>query len=67
MIKTGKGYPSTMRVVNKLTQPGNIRRVDIMPATVRIQTSDGQDRLYRLVSSADVPELDSMEPDSIGK
>jgi len=38
-----------MRVVNKLTKPGDIRRVDLMPDTVRVQTSDGQDRLYRLV------------------
>ena len=37
-----------MRVVNKLTKPGDIRRVDLMPDTVRIQTSDGQERLYRL-------------------
>jgi len=39
-----------MRVVNNLTKPGDIRRVDLMPDKVRIQTSDGQDRLYRLVS-----------------
>ena len=39
-----------MRVVNKLTKPGGIRRVDLTPDTVRIQTSDGQDRIYRLVS-----------------
>jgi len=37
-----------MRVVNKLTKPGDTRRVDLMPDTVRIQTSDGQERLYRL-------------------
>ncbi len=37
-----------MRVVNNLTKPGDIRRVDLTPDVVRIQTSDGQDRLYRL-------------------
>jgi len=37
-----------MRVVNKLTKPGDIRRVDLMLDTVRIQTRDGQDRVYRL-------------------
>jgi len=37
-----------MMVVNKLTKPGGIRRVDLMPDTVRIQTRDGQDRVYRL-------------------
>ena len=43
-----------MRVVNKLTKPGGIRRVDLNPDTVRIQTSDGQDRVYRLVSEYNV-------------
>ena len=38
-----------MRVVNNLTKPGDIRRVDLTPDIVRIQTSDGQERLYRLV------------------
>ena len=38
-----------MRVVNKLTNPGNIRWIDLTPDTVRIQTSDGQDRLYKVV------------------
>ena len=39
-----------MIVINKLTNPGDVRRVDIMPDTVRIQTSDGQERVYRLAS-----------------
>lgn len=39
-----------MRVVNNLTKPGDIRRVDLTPDMVRIQTSDGRDRIYRLVS-----------------
>jgi hypothetical protein len=39
-----------MRVINKLTKPGDIRRVDLTPDIVRILTSDGQDRVYRLVS-----------------
>ena len=38
-----------MRVVNKLTKPGDIRRVDLTPDFVRVQTSDGQERVYRLV------------------
>jgi len=38
-----------MRVVNRLTKPGGIRRVDLTPDTVRIQTRDGQDRVYRLI------------------
>jgi len=38
-----------MIVVNKLNKPGGIRRVDLMPDTVRIETSDGQDRIYKLV------------------
>lgn len=37
-----------MRIINGLTVPGGIRRVDLTPSVVRIQTSDGQERLYRL-------------------
>lgn len=43
-----------MRVVNKLTRPGDIRRVDLAPDTVRIQTSDGQERIYRLSTELDI-------------
>lgn len=39
-----------MRVVNKLTSPGGIRRVDLNLDTVRIETATGQDRLYRLAT-----------------
>ena len=39
-----------MIVSNKLTRPGDIRRIDLAPDTVRIQTSDGHDRIYRLAS-----------------
>jgi len=46
-----------MRVVNKLTKPGDIRRVDLMPDTVRIQTRDGQDRVYRLVPECDTRKM----------
>jgi len=46
MTGSRKGNAILMRVVNKLTKPGDIRRVDLMPDTVRIQTSDGQARLY---------------------
>ena len=38
-----------MKVINKLTDPGGIRRVDLTPDTVLVRTSDGQNRLYRLV------------------
>ena len=37
-----------MRVVNKLTKPGDIRRVDLAPDFVRVQTSDGGELLYKL-------------------
>ena len=47
---SGRENPSPMRVVNKLTKPGGIRRVDLTPDTVRIQTSDGQERVYKLAS-----------------
>lgn len=43
-----------MRVVNKLTKPGGIRRVDLTPNIVRIQTSDGQERLYRLSTEGEI-------------
>ncbi len=37
-----------MRVVNNLTNPGDIRRVDLAPDTIRIQISGGQERIYRI-------------------
>jgi len=51
-----------MRVVNNLTRPGGIRRVDLTPDTVRVQTSDGQDRVYRLTSV--VGEEGKREPEA---
>ena len=39
-----------MKVINKLTEPGGIRRVDLTPDIVHIWLSEGQDRVYRLVS-----------------
>ena len=42
-----------MRVVNNLTKPGDIRRVDLNPDIVRIQTHDGQDRIYKLATTTD--------------
>ena len=39
-----------MNVVNHITAPGGIRRVDLSTDLIRIQLTDGQDRLYRLVS-----------------
>ncbi len=43
-----------MRIVNNLTKPGDILRVDLTPDTVHIQTSDGQDRVYRLYTELTV-------------
>ena len=42
-----------MRVVNNLTNPGDIRRVDLTPDVVRIQTYDGAEKVYRRVPSGD--------------
>ena len=42
-----------MRVINKLTEPGGIRRIDLTLDTVRIQTSDGQDRVDKLMVKAE--------------
>jgi len=39
-----------MRVVNKLTAPGGVRRVDLRPSAVKVITADGQERFYRLES-----------------
>ncbi len=36
-----------MRVVNRLTKPGDIRRVDLTPDTVRVIFSDGTEKVYR--------------------
>lgn len=35
-----------MRVVNKLTKPGDIRRVDLTPDIVRVAFYDGTERVY---------------------
>jgi hypothetical protein len=35
-----------MRVVNNLTKPGDIRRVDLTADTVRVVLADGTERLY---------------------
>ena len=43
-----------MRVVNNLTKPGDIRRVDLASDIVRVQTADGQERVYRLSSELTV-------------
>lgn len=36
-----------MRVVNKLAAPGDIRRIDLNPDTIRVVMSNGQERYYR--------------------
>lgn len=51
-----------MRVVNNLAKPGDIRRVDLTPDIVRVQTYDGRDRVYRIVS--DNPR-DAMEDNNV--
>jgi len=43
-----------MRVVNNLTKPGDVRRVDLASDIVRVQTADGQERVYRLSSELTV-------------
>ncbi len=48
-----------MIVINKLTKPGDIRRVELTLDTVRIQTHDGQERLYRLVNESILEETNS--------
>lgn len=35
-----------MLLINKLTAPGGIRRVDLRPDTVRVVLYDGTERLY---------------------
>ena len=35
-----------MRIINKLTKPGDIRRVDLTPDTVRVVFTDGTEKVY---------------------
>ncbi len=54
-----------MRVVNNLTKPGDIRRVDLNPDTVRVLLADGTERVYtnnepRYRDQADPGYLDAM-------
>ncbi len=37
-----------MLLINRLTAPGGIRRLELYPETVRVVTADGGDVLYRL-------------------
>lgn len=54
-----------MLVVNRLTVPGNIRRVELSPDTVRIVLSDGTEKVYvcgrsREINLADPGALDAV-------
>ncbi len=54
-----------MRIVNKLTRPGDIRRVDLTPDTVRVVFTDGTEKIYhdndpRYRDQADLGYLDAM-------
>lgn len=40
-----------MLLLNKLTEPGNIKRIELNPDTIHIETADGKNLLYRLVST----------------
>jgi hypothetical protein len=53
-----------MIIVNKLTKPGDIRRVDLTPDTVRVVLQDGTERVYtdnrsREIDQADYGALDA--------
>jgi len=54
-----------MRVVNKLTKPGDIRRIDLTPDTVRVVLANGAELVYtnnepRYRDQADPGYLDAM-------
>jgi hypothetical protein len=54
-----------MRVVNNLTKPGDIRRVDLNPDTVRVVFHDNTERVYhnnepRYREQSDLGYLDAM-------
>ena len=54
-----------MRVVNKLTKPGDIRRIDLNPDFVRVVFSDNTEKIYcdnepRYRDQADPGYLDAM-------
>ena len=40
-----------MLVINKLTAPGGIKRIEIHPDTVRVVSLEGMDAIYYLGSS----------------
>ena len=46
MTNSRRESPSPMRVVNKLTKPGDIRRVDLNLDTVRVVLANGTERVY---------------------
>lgn len=53
-----------MRVVNNLTKPGGIRRVDLNPDTVQIHLHDGQARVYKLVSDSTVSDIKDLSKEA---
>lgn len=42
-----------MLLINRLTEPGGIKRLELHSDTIKIQTNDGKNRLYRLESVVD--------------
>lgn len=49
-----------MLLVNKLTNPGGIRRLDLWPERVRVVLSDGTEKVYRAVTTGSRDIADNM-------
>jgi len=54
-----------MLLINRLTKPGGIKRLELHPDTVRVVLSDGTERIYkdnepRYIDQADYGHLDAM-------
>ena len=49
-----------MSLVNKLTRPGGIRRLELRPERVRVILSDGTEKVYRVVTTESRDIVDNM-------
>ena len=56
-----------MLLINKLSDPGGIRRLELKPDTVRVVLRDGTERLYRAIQQerALVAEWEEYETPSV--
>jgi len=56
---------TSMLLVNKLTRPGGIRRLDLYPDRIKVILSDGTEKVYVVVPTEDRYKTDNIMRRSI--